>query len=64
MQFAGQPQQGPMQMDANRWLGTAHDLPDLGGFQPFQPRQDERIRLASRQPGQGRNQLLLQFIGL
>ncbi len=59
VQVAGQPQHGTMQMDTHRLLGTTHDFPDLGRFQPFQTRQDERIGLASRQPGESRGQLLL-----
>jgi hypothetical protein len=54
MQFAGQPQHGTMQMDPDRLLGTTHDFSDLGRGQPFQTRQDERIGLVSRQPGEGR----------
>jgi hypothetical protein len=51
MQFTGQPQQGPMQMHTGRLFGTAHDLSDLGCFQPFQPRQNECIRLTLGQSG-------------
>lgn len=64
MQLDGQFHHGTVQMNAHRRLGAAQEFRDLGSLPLLQARQDERLRLPSRQPSESRDQLLLQFVGL